>query len=160
MRIKNGLVWINEDADASEFYPGALPIANWAEEEQLHEMSDATVDDNPMNRLVLRRQLEQLGCTVTEACDGQEAVDRLSSAQPSVDLVLMDCQMPRLSGVDATRQIRTRHDARALPIVALTATAVATERAACLEAGMNDFLTKPTRPERLRVLLNQIRDRR
>jgi CheY-like chemotaxis protein len=113
-----------------------------------------------MNRLVIRRQLEQLGCTVSEACDGQEAVDRLSGARLDVDLVLMDCQMPRLSGADATRQIRTHHDASALPIVALTATAVATERDTCIAAGMNDFLTKPLRPERLSALLAHIREGR
>ena len=103
------------------------------------------VDDNPMNRLVIRCQLEQLGCTVSEACDGQEAVDRLSGARLDVDLVLMDCHMPRLGGADATRQIRTHHDASALPIVALTATAVATERETCIAAGWAAWSRATTR---------------
>jgi CheY-like chemotaxis protein len=106
------------------------------------------VEDNATNQKVVRRLLEKLGCTVTIAGNGLEALDRLAGA--AFDLVLMDCQMPEMDGFEATRQIRRSDRGHAaIPIVALTANAMASDREACLDAGMDDFVTKPVRPEEL-----------
>lgn len=99
------------------------------------------VDDNEVNREVGRAILEELGLRVYVANDGREAVEKVASA--TFDLVLMDLQMPRLDGLAATREIRALPGTAGLPVIAMTANAFEQSRAACLEAGMNDFLTKP-----------------
>jgi CheY-like chemotaxis protein/HPt (histidine-containing phosphotransfer) domain-containing protein len=107
-------------------------------------------EDNPVNQKLIRFMLDNLGATVTTADDGRMAYDMLASA--SVDLVLMDCQMPEWDGLTATRAIRERETAEGrghLPIVALTANAMVGYDAVCREAGMDDYLTKPIREEEL-----------
>ena len=101
------------------------------------------VDDNPVNQQVARRMLEKLGCSVELASDGVEAVGR--SADGSFDLVLMDVQMPGMDGLSATRAMRRRTSTSVVPILALTANAIAGDEALCLSAGMNGYLTKPVR---------------
>jgi CheY-like chemotaxis protein len=100
--------------------------------------------------------LEQWGLEVSQASDGAQAVEAIN-AQASMgkpfDAVLMDVQMPVMSGHEATRQIRRRFSAEALPIVALTAAALLSEREEAQAAGMNDFLTKPIDALRLRATL-------
>jgi len=101
-------------------------------------------DDNPINALVAEGMLEQLGIPCEVARDGQQALAKLE--QSSFGLVLMDCMMPTLDGYEATRRWRALEDSRKaarLPIVALTANAVAGDREACLAAGMDDYLAKP-----------------
>ena len=107
------------------------------------------VEDNPVNRTVALRLLLGLGCEVEVATDGGEAVAAVERGP--FDVVLMDCQMPDVSGYEATRRIRAMPDpARAkVPIVAITANAMRGDREACLEAGMNDYLAKPIRREEL-----------
>ncbi len=99
-------------------------------------------EDNPVNQQIAQELARKCGCTVDLAGDGQEALDRLAAAE--YGLILMDCAMPRLDGLEATREIR-RHEAgaRHTPIVALTAKAMQGDRERCLEAGMDDYLTKP-----------------
>jgi len=109
------------------------------------------VEDEPINLEVARSLLEDAGLVVDVCEDGLSAVARASAAR--YDLVLMDVQMPRMSGLDATVAIRKLDGWSAVPIVALTANAFAEDRAACLRAGMNDFITKPIEPERLFGLL-------
>ncbi len=112
------------------------------------------VDDHPVNLAVARRLLERLGHEVDIARDGKEAVD--ATATVVFDVVLMDVQMPILDGLDATRSIRAREKrtrAARLPIIALTANAMKTDREACLEAGMDDHLAKPVSPDALRDML-------
>ncbi len=110
------------------------------------------VEDNPVNQDVATGILENMGCTVVTAANGQAAVQR--AAQETFDLVLMDCEMPVMDGFDATRRIREIERATGgsrggdaarsrLPIVALTAHALAEVRDRCLKAGMDDFLVKP-----------------
>jgi len=107
------------------------------------------VDDNPINRRAARTFLERSGCKVSTAQDGQEAIDVLLT-EP-FDVVLMDCQMPRLDGLEATRRLRQLEQERSLadgmasplPILALTASTEAEERRACRDAGMDDVLAKP-----------------
>ncbi len=105
------------------------------------------VDDEPINLEIARMLLEDALLSVDTATDGDEAVTMVSEGE--YDLVLMDMQMPRLDGLDATRRIRAMHGRGQLPVIAMTANAFAEDRRRCLEAGMNDFLTKPCRPEQL-----------
>jgi two-component system, sensor histidine kinase and response regulator len=118
------------------------------------------VEDNPVNQEVGMAMLEGLGCQATLAGNGREALTAIAEAR--FDLVLMDCQMPELDGYQATRRIRADEAQRGapagglparLPVVALTAHAMTGNRAACLEAGMDDFLSKPFTQEKLRQLL-------
>lgn len=111
-------------------------------------------EDNAVNQKVIRRQVEKLGYRADLVGNGMEALEALSRI--SYDLVLMDCQMPVLDGYDATKLIRAQEDKQArLPIIALTANALEAERDKCLIAGMDDFLTKPTRLEDLEATLAQ-----
>jgi signal transduction histidine kinase/DNA-binding response OmpR family regulator len=99
------------------------------------------VDDNQTNLLLESMILESMGLEVLKASDGAEAVAKASRDRP--DLVLMDINMPDISGLEATRQIREFADAQSLPVLALTAYADSREKAACLAAGMNAYLNKP-----------------
>jgi len=101
------------------------------------------VEDNPINQDVARRVLGLEGADVTIADDGMAAVDILKRHGQDFDLVLMDAQMPVMDGFEATRLIRSQPGLGALPIVALTAGVLPTERQRCLDAGMNDFVAKP-----------------
>ena len=105
------------------------------------------VEDEPVNRELMQLLLESAGLRVELANDGLEAVEQ--SARLPVDLILMDMQMPRLDGPDATRRIRQTPQGSRLPIVALTANVFERDRQACLDAGMDDFLAKPIDPEAL-----------
>jgi len=105
------------------------------------------VEDNPVNQIVAITILEDAEYQVEVADDGQEAFDRVQ--QGGIDLILMDCQMPVLDGFEATRAIRqwerdngVQSD-HAIPIIALTANALKGDREACIDAGMNDYVTKP-----------------
>jgi signal transduction histidine kinase/ActR/RegA family two-component response regulator len=100
-------------------------------------------EDNPVNQKVAMRFLERLGCTVTVASNGREAVDHCCLYR--YDVVIMDCQMPEMDGFEATRLIRASANelVRRTPIVAMTANAMPEDRARCLAAGMNDYLAKP-----------------
>src|SRR5690606_1356816 len=108
------------------------------------------VEDNPVNLMVGQRLLAMLGITCDTAGNGEAALMRMSASR--YDLVLMDCQMPVMDGYTATRQWRESEAAaggtRHLPIIAMTATAMAGDRQKCLDAGMDDYLPKPvTRSE-------------
>jgi len=98
------------------------------------------VEDNEMNRLVVTTILDPYNMVIIEATNGLEAIELLRTE--SVDLILMDVQMPVLDGLEATRIIR-RDISPSLPIIALTASAIRKEKEACYQAGMNDFLAKP-----------------
>ena len=98
-------------------------------------------EDNRVNRLVALRMLEKLGHEVVFAVNGLEALSTLEERQ--VDLVLMDCQMPEMDGLEAARRIRAHPRTAHLPIIAITAGTVAGDEAACKEAGMNGYLSKP-----------------
>ncbi len=99
-------------------------------------------EDNPVNQMVFERMLLRLGCQVRMAKNGREALSILS--EESVDLILMDCQMPELDGYQTTTEIRSMGGIyTSLPIIALTASAMIEDRERCLAVGMNDFLSKP-----------------
>jgi signal transduction histidine kinase/CheY-like chemotaxis protein len=106
------------------------------------------VEDNPINQVVARGLLEQVGAQVTVAENGAVAVALLRASDGSYDLVLMDVQMPVMDGFTATRAIRgeLRLD---LPVIAMTAGVMASEREQCIAAGMNDFIGKPIDVEQM-----------
>jgi CheY-like chemotaxis protein len=111
-------------------------------------------EDNPVNQEVAREYLMLFGCEVELAENGQQAIDLLE--RDWFDIVLMDCQMPLLDGLSATRIIRAKErdsGSAPVPIVAVTANAFDSDRAAALEAGMDDFLTKPFTDEQLGKML-------
>jgi CheY-like chemotaxis protein len=148
--------------------PGApTPISTTLREardnQDLHGRRVLMVEDNPVNMMIAVALLEQWGIEVSQASDGSQAVEAIN-AQASMgkpfDAVLMDVQMPVMSGHEATREVRRSFNAEQLPIVALTAAALVSERDEALAAGMNDFLTKPIDAPRLRdTLVRLIRKR-
>lgn len=99
------------------------------------------VDDNDLNREVAQSFLTKAGIQVLVAKDGQDALDRL--ANRDVDLVLMDCQMPIMDGYEATRRLRQSPKWQDLPVVAMTANVMDSDKNLCLAAGMNDHIGKP-----------------
>lgn len=112
------------------------------------------VDDNPINRIVIKAMVSRMGLQITEALDGQQGVDAVTGGE-RFDLVLMDIRMPLLDGHDATRRIRQWEQDNLrprLPIVALTADAQETDLLRARECGMDDCLAKPLKFEDLRVL--------
>ena len=111
------------------------------------------VEDNPVNQLVAKGMLSKLGCDVTVASHGGEALEWLERSR--FDLVLMDCNMPVMDGYEATRQIRRNGRWPDLPIIALTANAMPEERERCRVAGMSDYLAKPFRKGELVNMLDQ-----
>ncbi len=113
-------------------------------------------EDNPVNLEVARQYLLELGCRVDIVQNGKEAAAACEKRR--YDLVLMDCQMPVLDGLSATREIRDnerRSGSVPMPIVAVTANAYEEDRKACLECGMDDYLSKPFSPEQLSDMLQK-----
>ena len=113
------------------------------------------VEDNDINREVARGMLEGAGIEVVLAEDGRQALEILAR-DDRVDAILMDLRMPVMDGLVATRAIRSRAGTATLPIIALTAEALATQRDRCFEAGMDEFLTKPIAPDRLFEVLERM----
>jgi signal transduction histidine kinase/CheY-like chemotaxis protein len=133
-------------ADPEPSLPPADPFA------VRHPLRILLVDDSAVNRRLCELMLRRLGYEPDAAVDGQEAVERQHSLDP--DLILMDVQMPRLDGLEATRRIRSAMGQPQRPwIVALTAFTTAEDREAALQAGMNDVLAKPLRSEALMASL-------
>lgn len=112
------------------------------------------VEDNEMNRDMLSRRLERRGFTVICATDGQQGLDRVRADRP--DLVLMDMSLPVLDGWEATRRLKADPDLRAIPVIALTAHAMASDEDQAREAGCDDFDTKPVELPRLLDKIRQL----
>jgi signal transduction histidine kinase/ActR/RegA family two-component response regulator len=115
------------------------------------------VEDNSVNQRVATALLKRMGATVDVAANGREAVD--ASERIDYDIILMDCQMPVMDGYQATGQIRARESNRPTekrtPIVALTAHAMPGDSQRCLDAGMDDYITKPVSPKDLSTMLEK-----
>jgi PAS domain S-box-containing protein len=112
------------------------------------------VEDNAVNRSVALGMLKKMGVNADTAENGEEALDALE--RHTYDLVLMDCQMPKMDGYEATRRIRRMEgEARGVPVVAMTAHAMSGDREKCLEAGMNDYISKPVTRSALATALRK-----
>jgi len=112
------------------------------------------VEDSRVNREIAKQMLENAGCSVTTVNNGQEAVEE--SLNKRFHLIFMDCQMPVMDGYDATKEIKSLIEERKIqptPIVALTANAMREDKQKCLDAGMNDYVSKPVRQEELKKML-------
>ncbi|WP_309400738.1 PAS domain-containing hybrid sensor histidine kinase/response regulator [Cerasicoccus maritimus] len=133
--------------------PNSLKVKNDAELDELdYQGRILLAEDNPVNRKVVQFILTRLGCTADSATDGKEALD-LHRKQP-YDLVLMDVQMPNVDGLAATREMRRMSGEGERPwIIGLSAAAMKEDKDAAIEAGMNDFLHKPLKPQELEAAL-------
>lgn len=110
-------------------------------------------EDNVFNQKVATAMLKKLGVTVDVAANGQEVIDKLQKA--SYTLILMDCEMPVMSGYEATEKIRQieRDSEQHIPIIAMTAHGSSEDRSQCLRLGMDDYISKPFRMDTLQELL-------
>jgi CheY-like chemotaxis protein/HPt (histidine-containing phosphotransfer) domain-containing protein len=110
-------------------------------------------EDNPVNQEVARGMLEALGCQVEIVPSGADAV--MAAAAGRYGMIFMDCQMPDMDGFEATRRIRASESSGRIPIIALTANAIAGDRERCLESGMDDYLAKPISQQQLADVMRQ-----
>jgi two-component system sensor histidine kinase/response regulator len=144
------------DTLVSLFAPAAGEAARAAagEDVRLDGVRLLVAEDNEINQQIARELLEGAGASVDIANTGREALDKLQAgAADAYDAVLMDVQMPEMDGVEATRRIRAEPRYAALPVIAMTAHAMAEERERCLAAGMVDHITKPVDPHALFLTL-------
>jgi len=122
----------------------------------MHDLRALVVDDSKVARLTMMKKLEAIGVKVDLAESGHQALDYLAQKQP--DLIFMDQMMPDMDGFEATRRIKAMTDRPNLPpIIALTAHAMGKDREKCLQAGMDDYLSKPIgRDELYHVLIRHL----
>jgi len=147
-RIAGEAELIGEEENA-----GPIPISPIGKAEQ--SLTILVAEDNDVNALLTRTLLERSGHTVTMVQNGDHAVEALKGEAPDYfDLVLMDLHMPEVDGFEATKRIRSLKPAWAkVPVIALTANAMVEDRQACLDAGMDDYLSKPVMPDELNAML-------
>ncbi|WP_421875833.1 response regulator [Marinoscillum sp.] len=110
------------------------------------------VEDNLVNQMVLSKILKSKGCVTDLAQDGIEAVEK--ALEQEHDLILMDVQMPGKNGIEATMEIRKSKPDKPI-IIALTASALGEDKNQCLQAGMNDYLTKPIAKDQLEMMMQK-----
>ncbi|MBC7397758.1 MAG: response regulator, partial [Bdellovibrionales bacterium] len=135
--------------------PRAKPVTPGFPVDHFKGVRVLLVEDNPINQKVAVKTLEKQGFLMTLANHGLEALELLK--QQTFDLILMDCQMPEMDGYEATRRIRAYPLAvRNIPIIAMTANAMKGDRERCLQAGMNDYITKPFHLTELLSAVNQV----
>ncbi len=151
--------------------PQHLPTST---ESDLSGLRVLLVEDNPVNQLVVAAQLQTLGATVDAVGDGEAAIEATSGT--AWDIVLMDCQLPGIDGTEAARRIRAREALdhaqqlsrprpaaerrQRLPILALTASVLESERRRCLDAGMDGFLAKPSPPAEMLAAIHHVLEHR
>jgi CheY-like chemotaxis protein len=122
--------------------------------ELLNDVRILVAEDNVVNQFVIRKILEELGCEVTIVNDGIEVVRSWKARR--YDMILMDIQMPNRDGIAATRVIRKLENGeQSVPIIAITANALKNDRDACIEAGLDDYLSKPYRIEEFKLMLER-----
>lgn len=141
-----------DSADTLATYDSLPPLSGQTD----NPLNVLIVEDNAVNQLVLDELLRGFGHQTVLAENGEVAIERL--ARGNIDLVLMDCQMPVMDGFEATRRIREKEERDGtprLPIVAVTANVVKGDRERCLEAGMDDYVSKPINTEKLNAAIAQ-----
>ncbi|MGA1197012.1 MAG: ATP-binding protein, partial [Candidatus Latescibacterota bacterium] len=166
VELMGGKIWVTSDVGhGSQFsftatFKKANATSDTDTQKQLTlahtDLHILTVEDNPTNQLFTQQILEKLGCRVIVAKNGQEAVSHCK--KNTFDLILMDGQMPVMDGFEATQIIR-KHEAihnKHTPIIALTAHALSDDRKRFLDAGMDDYLSKPFTPGQLIDTINRI----
>ena len=128
--------------------------ARFMHSELLNDVRILVAEDNVVNQFVIRKILEELGCEVTIVNDGIEVVRSWKARR--YDMILMDIQMPNRDGIAATRVIRKLENGeQSVPIIAITANALKNDRDACIEAGLDDYLSKPYRIEEFKLMLER-----
>lgn len=146
--VKLSAPLISEEADS---------VKHVETEPKSFDLNVLLAEDNAINQQVMLAILTNLGAEVELANDGVEAIERLSKPKAKhYDLIFMDCQMPNVDGYEATRRIREGHagdENKKIPIVALTAHAMDSEKQKCLDAGMDEYLTKPVDLASLKAIL-------
>jgi PAS domain S-box-containing protein len=164
-RLMGGEVGVESEVDRGSTFWFEVALARAAApaaaEERATADADATlqgarvlvVEDNPVNMLIAETLLANWGVEVVQATDGRQAIEAVERERGRFDAVLMDVHMPVMSGHEATVELRKRYGADELPIIALTAAALASEQQQSLALGMNDFIAKPFDAARLRELL-------
>lgn len=171
VKMMNGRIWVESQlgkGSTFNFTVKLAPISDQraveienSQKESRERMSKATLqglrvlvaEDNPVNQQIIRRLLERRGCNVSLVEDGQKAVE--ANATNEFDLVLMDIQMPIMSGYEAAKQIRLAEAHSKVPIVALTAHAMRGDDTKCFDAGMDDYLSKPIDVKKLNGMLEK-----
>jgi CheY-like chemotaxis protein len=117
-----------------------------------HTKKILLVDDDTRNVFALSKILEERGMEIIKAENGKVALELLN-IHSDIDLVLMDIMMPEMDGYDAMKQIRSQEKFKSLPVIALTAKAMKEDKQKCIDAGANDYITKPIDVERLLSLM-------
>ena len=160
-----GVAWLSKPIKQSALYNSLLSARSESQEaEESAESAPSRivghssvrvllVEDNPVNQRMASAILQKYGCDVTIAANGRLAINALESVP--FDLVFMDLQMPEMDGMEATRRLRRDPRWKDLPIIGLTAHAMVEDRAKCLDAGMNDYATKPLRADTVRRLVEK-----
>jgi PAS domain S-box-containing protein len=123
-------------------------------EDLKHSIRILLAEDNPVNQKLVKMMLTKAGYQVEIAGNGREAVDKFSSSPDSFDIIFMDIQMPEMDGVEATKEIK-RNGYASIPIIALTAHAMQGDREKYIEAGMDDYITKPVKRETVFEILEK-----
>ena len=115
------------------------------------------VEDEEVNQIMGRTLLEKMGCEVDVAANGQQAI--IEYQKKKYDIIFMDCKMPVMDGFDATKEIReyenSKGDGNYTPIVALTSKVMTGDKALCINAGMDDYIAKPIRKEKVCTAINK-----
>lgn len=161
--LMSGEIAVRSEVGRGSIFTVALPLATAvapgleaasSEERSLEGVRVLLVEDNEVNALIARKALERAGAEVSLAGDGAQALRFLASAE-AVDVVLMDIQMPVMDGLEATRRLRSMPGVDAIPVIAMTANHFESDRARCLEAGMDGFVSKPFLPGELEAAIRQ-----
>ncbi|KAA3621168.1 MAG: response regulator [Proteobacteria bacterium] len=166
VKLMGGDMGVQSEPDAGTSFWLRVPVSVATEEDLDSELyaedsvfvasgKALVVEDNKTNQMIVKKILESMGLAVETCDDGRSAVE--TAARSEFDLILMDCQMPEMDGLEATRRIRNQEQEqgrRRCAVLALTANAMSGDRERCLQAGMNDYLSKPLKRE---VLAQKVR---
>lgn len=155
--IESRLESSNDQANTPQSFTAPRPLSSYGAQ-PMQKPAILVVEDNPANQRVLGMQLQHLGFRADVVSSGHAAIEALTTKSHGYQIVLMDVQMPGMDGLTATRAIREweRANEGHVRIVAVTAGVTTDNRADCINAGMDDFLTKPLRLDVLRAALQSI----